>query len=125
MFHKTDARLTKGAIGDIAFFRYALPLALISTVNSYIPPSPGLPKPHMTSHATPTPRKLYCAGCGCPLADEGKNMFIAYPSSIHHWKSAEAKGPGEEGANPPEKGIAKLPPAFHVVRLFPFTVSFL
>jgi len=96
VFHKTDARLTKGKLGDIAFF------------------SPGLPNPHMTSHATPTPRKLYCAGCGCPLADEGKNMFIAYPSSMHHWKSAKAKGPGEEGANPPEEGIGKLPPAFHV-----------
>ncbi|KIJ27615.1 hypothetical protein M422DRAFT_71597 [Sphaerobolus stellatus SS14] len=97
VFHKNDARLTKGNIGDIAFF------------------SPGLSNPHMTSHATPTPRKIYCAGCGCPLADEGKNMFIAYPSSMHHWKSAEARGPGEEGANPPEEGISKLPPAFNVL----------
>jgi len=96
VFYKTDAMLTKGLAGDIAFF------------------SASLPNPHMTSHATPCPRKIYCAGCGCPLADEGKNMFIAYPSSLHHYKSLNAKGPGEHGAREPEEGMGKLPPAFNV-----------
>ncbi|KAF8472174.1 hypothetical protein JB92DRAFT_2771388, partial [Gautieria morchelliformis] len=76
--------------------------------------SPSLPNPHMTSHATPCPRKIYCAGCGCPLADEGKNMFIAYPSSMHRHKGLGALGPGQEGANGPQQGTGKLPPAFNV-----------
>ncbi len=56
IFHKRDVRITQG-IERIAFYNTALDRA-----------------------ERILPCKLRCAGCGTPIADEGRNMWLAFPT---------------------------------------------
>lgn len=56
IFHKHDVRITKG-IGNLHFYNNEL-----------------------NKHERILPCKVSCALCGTPIADEGRNMWLAFPS---------------------------------------------